>query len=334
MNRIALVLAILVWGLTRGLAHEVRPAYLGIHQTGSDTYDVIWKVPALGDQLRLGLYVAMPPESVELSPPRGSFANNAFIETWTVRRKAGLEGSSIRISGLAATLTDALLRFERLDGTVQVARLTPSSPSVVVEGSPAALQVASTYLKLGIEHILFGYDHLLFLLALLIIVGNAGRLAATVTAFTLAHSITLALAALAVVHVPQPPTEAAIALSIVFVAAEAIKLGAGRTSLTVRYPWLVAFVFGLLHGFGFAGALLEIGLPQKDVPLALLTFNLGVELGQLLFIGAVLAVAAGWRASVYPTFRTRSVQPLVAYAIGVVATFWLIERLSAFTAFQ
>ncbi len=185
-----------------------------------------------------------------------------------------------------------LVRLERLDGTTQVTRLTPSAPSFVVEAAPRALQVARTYLVLGVEHILGGIDHLLFVLALLILVKGTRRLIATVTAFTVAHSLTLAGATLGFVHVPGPPVEAAIALSIVFVAAEIIHSRQGNAGLTERFPWVVAFTFGLLHGFGFASALNEVGLPQAAIPVALLFFNVGVEIGQLLFIAAVFAVIA------------------------------------------
>jgi hydrogenase/urease accessory protein HupE len=188
--------------------------------------------------------------------------------------------------------------------------------------------VARTYLALGVEHILTGFDHLLFVLALLLIVKSARRIVATVTAFTVAHSLTLAAATLGFVHLPQPPVEAAIALSIAFVAAEIVHGLDGRPGLTARAPWLVAFAFGLLHGLGFAGALAEIGLPQSAIPLALLCFNLGVELGQLAFVVALLACLALARRARIPW--PRAARPLPAYAIGALAMFWVIERVAAF----
>ena len=330
MKRLLFALVILLSGLCAGFAHEVRPAYLELRQTKADTYAVLWKVPGLGEELRLGLYVHMPDDSIALTDPQGAFINNAFIERWSVKREGGLDGATIRISGLDATLTDVLVRMERLDGSVQITRLTPAMPSFVVEFSPSAMEVASTYLKLGVEHILLGYDHLLFLLALIMIVGSARRIIATVTAFTVAHSITLALAALAIVRIPQPPIEAAIALSIIFVASEVIRLGRGDATLTVRFPWIVAFLFGLLHGFGFAGALLEIGLPQRDVPMALLTFNLGVECGQLLFIGGIFAIAGLARTLWLTRTTLEFARPVVTYLVGATATFWFLERLAAF----
>ena len=233
----------------------MRPAYLELRQTGPDTYNVLWKVPGLGDEMRLGVYVTLPEGSTNLSEPRGVFVNGAFIERWTVKRAGGLTGGTIHIDGLSATAIDVLVRVERLDGSTQLARLTPSSPSFVVEATPSKTQVVRSYLSLGVEHILGGVDHLLFVLALLIITRGSWRLIKTVTAFTVAHSITLSLAALGFVRVPSAPVEAVIALSIVFVAAEIVRSRQGRPGLTERAPWVVAFTFGLLHGFGFAGAL-------------------------------------------------------------------------------
>jgi hydrogenase/urease accessory protein HupE len=332
MKRVLLSLAILLSGLCAGFAHEVRPAYLEMRQTGSDTYNVLWKVPGLGDELRLALYVLMPTDSTALTAPQGSFVNNAFIERWKVKREGGLAGATIRISGLDATLTDALVRVQRLDGTVQVTRLTPSAPSFVVEGAPSALEVARTYLVLGVEHILFGIDHLLFVLALFILVKGTGRLIATVTAFTVAHSLTLAGATLGFVHVPGPPVEAGIALSIVFVAAEIVHSRQGRIGLTERFPWIVAFTFGLLHGFGFASALSEIGLPQSAIPVALLFFNVGVEIGQLFFIASVFAVITLARQVTQRigVSQTAWAWRVPAYAIGSVSAFWIIQRISVF----
>lgn len=309
-------------------AHELRPAYLELRQTGAETYDVFWKVPGRGENLRLGLYVQFPEDCANLSEPRASFANNAFSERWSVKRAGGLAGGVIHIAGLSATKTDVLVRLERLDGTAQVTRLTPSSPSFVVEAAPGAIQVAMTYVKLGIEHILSGIDHLLFVLALIIITGGGWKLVKTVTAFTVSHSITLSLAALGFVHVPQQPVEAIIALSIVFVASEILHGRQGRPGITARAPWIVAFSFGLLHGLGFAGGLSEIGLPEGHIPLALLFFSVGVEAGHFLFIGAVLALVAVGRRIKLPT--PQWAQLALPYAIGSVAMFWVIQRVAAF----
>ena len=332
MKRAFLYLISLALVRQAAFAHEVRPAYLELRQTGAETYDVLWKVPGRNDSERLAIYVEMPHGTTNLSEPHGSFANNAFIERWSVKRAGGLTGGTIQISGLVATNTDVLARLERLDSTTQVARLTPSSPSFVVEAAPNWLEVVAAYLRLGVEHILFGVDHLLFILGLLILVKGARRLIATVTAFTIAHSITLAGGTLGFVHVPGPPVEACIALSIMFVAMEIVRSRQGRVGLTERLPWIVAFSFGLLHGFGFASALYEVGLPQTAIPVALLFFNVGVEVGQLLFIALVFSVVTYLRHFVR---RFALPQPAWAwrvppYAIGSVAAFWLIQRVAMF----
>lgn len=324
--------AALVCAAPSASAHEVRPAYLELRQAAAETYDVLWKVPGLGDNLRLGLYVELPAACSNVVPPRASMANSAYTERWTVTCAGGLAGSAIHIAGLSATTTDVLVRFERLDGTTQITRVTPSAASFVVEAAPVAVDVARTYLVLGVEHILGGIDHLLFVLALLILVKGTRRLIWTVTAFTVAHSLTLAGATLGFVHVPGAPVEAAIALSIVFVAAEIIHGREGSAGLTGKVPWVVAFTFGLLHGFGFASALSEVGLPQTAIPVALLFFNVGVEAGQLLFIASILAFIGFGRRVIC---RVGMPQPAWAwrvppYAIGGIASFWVIQRIAAF----
>lgn len=321
-------------------SHEVRPAYLELHQTGAETHDVLWKVPGQGEDLRLGLYVQLPESCSNLTQPRGAFAANAYTERWKVRCAGGLTGGAIRIAGLSATLTDVLVRSERLDGTTQVTRLTPSTPSFVVEAAPRRIEIVRTYLALGVEHILTGVDHLLFVLGLLLLVRGVGRLVKTVTAFTVAHSVTLTLATLGFVHVPQPPVEAVIALSIVFVATEILRSrgasAAASPSLAERQPWLFAFAFGLLHGLGFAGGLSEAGLPQGHIPLALLLFSIGVEVGHFSFIAAVIASIALGRRTIRrlrPSFSTHQsavIRLLPPYAIGGTAVFWLIQRIAAF----
>jgi hypothetical protein len=310
------------------LAHEMRPAYFELRQTGPETYDVLWKVPGQGEDLRLGLYVELPHDCTNLNKPRASMINHAFSERWTVKCSGGLTGGTIHIAGLSATMTDVLVRLERLDGTTQVTRLMPSTPSFAVEAAPSALEVAHTYSVLGIEHILTGIDHLLFVLALLIITRGGWKLVKTVTAFTLSHSITLTAATLGWVHIPPPPVEAVIALSIVFVAAEIIRQQRGLEGVTARAPWFVAFSFGLMHGLGFAGGLSEAGLPTGHIPSALLCFSLGVETGHFLFIGVVLAFIALVRRIRIPVPRWAELVP--PYAIGSMAMFWVIQRLAAF----
>jgi hydrogenase/urease accessory protein HupE len=331
MSRLRALCVALLWlalGSGAASADVFRPAYLELEQRDAETWAVLWKVPAASPELRLGIHLRFPSDTEKLSEPRGIFAGGAWVERWTVRRAGGLAGQTISIGGLAGGITDVLARVERADGTTQVARLLPAKPSFRVEASAGRIDVARSYLVLGVEHILGGLDHLLFVLALLLIVKGFRRVIGTVTAFTVAHSVTLAAATLGFVHVPQPPVEAAIALSIVFVAAEILHGLHGRPGLTARAPWLVAFTFGLLHGLGFAGALAEVGLPERAIPLALLFFNLGVELGQLLFVGVAASFVLWVRRAriAWP----RWVEAVPAYGIGTVAVFWLIERIGDF----
>ena len=317
-------------------AHEVRPGYLEISEVEPAVYDVLWKVPARGD-LRLALYAHLPAECTGATNA-GAFVGGAFVSRWRASCPGGLVGQRIAVDGLSATRTDVLVRVAHLGGVVQTTRLTPESPAFEVAAVPTAGEVSSTYFGLGVEHILLGIDHLLFVLGLLLLVGNWRRLIVTVTAFTVAHSITLAAATLGFVHVPQAPVEAVIALSVMFVAAEILRAAHGRTSLTARVPWVVAFVFGLLHGLGFAGALREVGLPQTDIPLALLFFNVGVEVGQLAFIAAVVAVLAviarlskGTGVRARGTWQAEAlVRAPLAYLIGCTAAYWTIDRTIGF----
>jgi hydrogenase/urease accessory protein HupE len=309
-------------------AHELRPAYLGLREVAPETYDVLWKVPARGEGSRLDVEVRFPPDTTRLTDPAGLYTGDSQILRWRIRRTGGLTGAAISIEGLAATGMEVLLRLDRADGTSATHRFTPEASTYVVEDGPSLGRVARTYLGLGVEHILLGVDHLLFVLALILIVQGGRRLLITVTAFTLAHSVTLALATLGFVHVPSPPVEAVIALSIVFVACEIVHGDRGTPGLTSRWPWIVAFTFGLLHGFGFAGALAEVGLPQRAIAPALLFFNVGVEAGQILFIAAVLLASRPLR-RVGRRFP-RSTRTVPAYVIGGVAMFWLIQRIAVF----
>jgi hydrogenase/urease accessory protein HupE len=308
-------------------ADESRPAHLQLTLTDSDNVSMVFKVPALGDR-RLGLYPKFPANCEAVFPPSARIVDNAYTERATFRCAGGLVGETIFIDGLSSTFTEVLARVIRPDGATQVARLTPSKPSFVVEATPDALTVVSSYLQFGFAHILSGFDHLLFVLALLILVPGTRTLIWTITAFTVAHSLTLAAATLGFVEFPQPPVEAVIALSIVFVASEIIHVSQGRPGLTQRRPWIVAFTFGLLHGFGFAGALTEAGLPEQSIPLALLFFNVGVELGQLVFVAAVLVlIGIAKRVLSEPP---KWMPAASAYAIGIVASYWTIERVLSF----
>jgi hydrogenase/urease accessory protein HupE len=338
MNCFRLIFAVLAVLLAQpALSDELRPGYLELRQTGAASYQLLFKIPARGEELRLAIYVKLPDGTQDTSLPRASLSDGAYVERRAIRRDGGLAGRAVSIEGLSATSTDVLVRIESLEGTIQTERLSPTKTSFVVQAVPGAGEVAATYLRLGVEHILFGFDHLLFVLALVILVRDWRRVAITVTAFTIAHSITLAAATLGFVDVPAPPVEATIALSIMLVAVEILNARRGKPSLSARLPWLVAFSFGLLHGFGFAGALAEVGLPHHAIPIALLFFNLGVEIGQLAFVAAVLLAARLLRAAMEFRLRPALVQLAVnrldivaAYAIGAVAAFWLIERTSAF----
>jgi len=313
-------------------ADVFRPAYLELREAGqgidgADRYDVLWKVPVMGDA-RLAVQIRFPDGTTQMTPPQGLLSEGAYTERWKISRRGGLSGQTLSIDGIAGGVTDVIVRVERADGTSQVERLLPQSPQFTVRAATGTAEVAWSYLILGVQHILGGVDHLLFVLALLLIVRGGKRIFATITAFTLAHSITLVAATLGWVHVPGPPIEAMIALSIVFVAAEIVHGLRGKPGLTARAPWVVAFSFGLLHGLGFAGALAEVGLPQTAIAVALLMFNVGVELGQLIFVAFVIGARAAWIRLPYPK------QPWLSYAtpyvIGCVAMFWVMERITAF----
>ncbi len=321
MRRALLLLCCL--GALGAHAHEVRPAYLELTETAPGQFDVLWKVPALGDAV-LTLQPVLPQACKTRAPATRLNVGGALLERWGIDCGAsGIAGGSLRIDGLATTLTDVLVRVVFLSGGVNSQILRPNAAEFRVDPTIGAPPLAG-YARLGVEHILFGIDHLAFVLALLLIVRGTARIVATITAFTVAHSITLGLAALGFVHVPQAPVEAAIALSILFVALEITRARGGSPGITQTRPWLIAFVFGLLHGFGFAGALAEVGLPANDIPLALLLFNIGVEIGQLLFVAAALIILAIGRRFATPAWLPTA----AAYAIGAMASFWVIERVA------
>lgn len=308
-------------------AHELRPAYLNMQELAPNEFSVLWRVPALGD-MRLGLDVRLPKTCRPQADSTKSIEGSAYVERWIAMCAEGLDGKEILIEGLRSTMTDALARVEYRDGFVEVARLTPEQPGFTVAGAHTGWQVAGAYAQLGVLHILSGLDHLLFVFALILLIQDRWMLVRTITAFTLAHSITLAGAALGYFGLPQQPVEATIALSIAFVASELAKARPGEKRRSGAYPLVIAFAFGLVHGFGFAGALKEIGLPQSDIPLALLTFNLGVEAGQLLFVAAMLAVLKFIGLVVAKPLGAARVA--AAYMIGTVAMVWFIDRLGGF----
>ena len=312
------------------LAHRLSPAYLGLTETSPGVYDVEWKVSIPGGLADV-LEPAIPEGCRVDGNVRTYLVSDARLQHGVIACDGGIAGREVSIDGLRATDTDVLLRIAFADGSSFTHRLVPWAPAVTVPERAGAGAVISTYLVLGVEHILLGIDHLLFVLALLLIVRGIGRLVATITAFTVAHSITLGAATLGLANVPSAPVEATIALSILFLATELARSRAAPAGapedLTSRFPWLVAFSFGLLHGFGFAGALAEVGLPQHAVPLALLFFNVGVEIGQLVFVAVVLALAWLWRRADLPV--PGAWPRAAAYAVGTISAFWAIERTAA-----
>jgi len=308
-------------------AHEIRPALLEITERQPGWFDVTWKVPVRGDQA-LALSPVLPTSLIAVGPPAAHKVPGANIQYSTYKTESGsLVGETISIDGLTAQQIDVLLEIKLADGSVHSAILRPKSPSFEIPAQETHWGVAWSYWIMGTTHILGGIDHLLFVLALMLIVPGYWMLFKTITAFTVAHSISLGLAALGFVHIPPGPTEAVIALSILFLAVEVVHSRQGKVSLTERAPWVVAFIFGLFHGLGFAGALSAVGLPEHAIPLALLMFNVGVETGQILFLSAVLAVmtALRWAPIAWPAGSWR----LAPYAIGSAAAFWVIERVNA-----
>jgi len=310
-------------------AHRLSPAFFGLSETESNVFSAQWKVSISGG-LAAALEPRVPDGCVIAGTVRTYVVDDARVQHARMDCADGLRGKLFAINGLPGTDTDVLLRIDYLDGSSFTHRLVPEEASVPIPQRANTFDVIRTYLVLGIEHILLGIDHLLFVFALLLLVRGVGRLIATVTAFTVAHSITLGAATLGFINVPSAPVEATIALSILFLATELARGRGARLSgpeppsMTNRFPWVVAFSFGLLHGFGFAGALSEIGLPAQAIPLALLFFNVGVEIGQLTFIAAILVIAWILRHASAPIPRWSP--KLAAYVIGSVAAFWVFER--------
>jgi hydrogenase/urease accessory protein HupE len=279
--------------------------------------------------MRLPVVLALPDDVRNINEPVVREFSDSLVERRVVEAESGtLAGKRIEFVGLQATITDVLVRVQTLDGVYSTTLVKPSQPWIGISVSKGPLAVAGAYLVHGIKHILFGVDHLLFVLALVLIVRSYRVLLLTITSFTIAHSITLALATLGFVHVPGPPVEAAIALSILLVAVEIVRRERGQSGMTAKWPWVVAFSFGLLHGFGFAGALTAIGLPQSDIPLALFTFNVGVEVGQLIFISVVIGAISIAKFIKVPTVVRIYAKPIATYLIGIIATFWFFERLA------
>lgn len=315
-------------------AHALEPGYLDLRQLTPETWQVFWRKPDV-QGAPMAIEARLPPGCMPDQGPAPTSDGAAWASGWVADCSVGLVGGEIVIDGLSVQRTDVLLRLQLLDQAPTTVRLTPDAPAHRVSAAPSTGEVSLSYLVLGFEHILEGLDHLLFVFALMVLIRDPWRLVKAITAFTIAHSITLALAALGHLSVPGPPVEASIALSIVFLAVEILKHEDGQTRLSERFPWVVSFSFGLLHGLGFAGALSEIGLPRGDIPAALLAFNLGVEAGQLVFVGLVLSLF--WLARRAFPDPVRSLRRagslssgLTGYGIGGLATFWLVQRIVGF----
>ncbi|WP_299420661.1 HupE/UreJ family protein [uncultured Shimia sp.] len=318
----------------QGDAHELDPGYLDIRETEAGVFSVFWRKPDVRN-VPMDIHVQLPTSCTPSTGPVPVSDGAAWHSQWTALCPAGLQGEVIEIVGLSRQNTDVLVRFQPVEGAPSTSRLTATQPQFAIPISQSHLQVGWTYAVLGFEHILEGWDHLLFVFALVLLIRSKGRLVGAITAFTVAHSITLALAALGHVSIPGPPVEAIIALSVVFLAIEILKRDDMHLRLSERAPWVVAFCFGLLHGLGFAGALQDIGLPDVDIALALLTFNLGVEAGQLVFVAVILFLNFGLK-TLLKTMNLLSYQlvsranAVAGYTIGGIATFWLAERIYGF----
>ena len=307
-------------------AHEIRPAYLQIIQVSETSYEVFWKVPSMGDAVPR-IQPIFPKSFVIETLKNPNQIPGSVIYYYSLNSTDPLRGQVLSIQGLNKTLIDVLVTISYVNGEKATFMLQADKDSQIIPGQTSSYDVIKTYTTLGIEHILLGIDHLLFVLALILITQGKWKIIKTITAFTVAHSITLSLAALGYVSFPGAPVEAVIALSIVFLAVELVHNLEGKQTLTSRKPWIVAFSFGLLHGFGFAGALSEIGLPQQDIPLALAFFNVGVEIGQIVFVIVVLLLLKILNLKKkWPAY----VKKIPAYAIGSIAAFWMIQRVVRF----
>ena len=309
------------------VAHEVRPALLQINESAPGRFDVTWKQPLVGE-MGVRLIPHLSGGGLDVKPATETITPGFLVRTWVLQGGPALDGQKIRIEGLPQTVTDVIVRVAARDGHAIDAVVTPSRPVLKLALSAPKGAALPAYLTLGVKHILTGIDHLMFVLGLLILTGIGWRIVKVVSAFTLAHSLTLALAALGYIHFPSAVIEALVALSIVFVAYEMVPRPDAPLGLTHRFPWIIAFVFGLLHGMAFAGALSAIGLPPRAAPQALLLFYVGVEIGQLMFIAVAVLVILGLRRlrSKLPFDTSALARALPAYAIGSCAMFWFIDR--------
>lgn len=308
-------------------AHEVRPAFLEITEQATGSIEILWRQPVMGEYT-IAIAPVLSSGWLDAEPDRREITDNSLIKIWTIDPPhEKLPGQTLAISGLDRTITDTLVKIKYADGKELSQLVKAETPRLVIPGTGEVSRSLPEYLLLGIDHIWSGPDHLSYILGLILLITGLRSLVMTITAFTLAHSITLACAVLGIIQLRTAPVEAVISLSIVYVAAELIRLQRGRMSLAGRFPWLIAFVFGLLHGFGFASALRDAGLPQDSIGSALLLFNLGIEAGQLMFVLLVLLVLRLLK-NYLPVLREQLLR-YAPYGIGSVASFWLLQRLAA-----
>jgi len=320
------VVPVLALGLahpSRVRAHETRPAYLEIKETAANQYELFWRTPVSAG-MRLPVILRLPTDTKDLKPPTSEELTDSFVEQRSISVPGGITQKRIDFPGLESTIADVVVHVELLDGRAVTTIVHPSRPWVEIPASETRRAVVADYVLHGIRHIALGADHLLFLLGLLLIVKDRWMLLKTVTAFTVAHSLTLALATLGYANAPIVPLNAAIALSILFLGPEIVRSWRGQSSFTILHPWVVAFAFGLLHGFGFASALTSSGLPRSELPLALLSFNVGVELGQLSFVLLVLLLERAFQ--ILEIRWPRWVELVPGYTVGSLGAFWTVQR--------
>jgi hydrogenase/urease accessory protein HupE len=311
--------------------HPLSPTLLELKQRpGGSVFDVRWKTSVLrvpGSDLQPQLPEHCHPVEAMTAVEEA----NSLLRTWPIDcGERGLLGSAVGFSGLGPAKIDGLVRIELASGKVVRGVVRSTEPTLTVPADEGTGNVFLDYLRLGFDHILGGLDHLLFVFGLLLLVDGTRTLIKTITSFTVGHSVTLSLAALGLVRYPTRPIELVIALSVFVLAVELTRDPHGKPTLMRRWPWAIAMGFGLLHGLGFAGALAEVGLPRQDIPLALFSFNVGIELGQLVFVFFVLALQRILHAAVDTVPRWAEMIPL--YTMGSLAAFWCFERLAAVLA--
>jgi len=306
------------------VAHESQPGLLELRQLTDERWEAVWRAPIYYGRPHPAR-LSLPDDWQPVGEPTVQRLASSHLHRQMVTIPPGtLDGAVIGFPGLEGTITDVFVRLTRLDGTESSQVVRPTKPQAVLRGERPWTVTAVEYMVLGFHHILLGIDHLLFVLGLLIIVRGTRMLVETITAFTVAHSITLGLATLGYASVPGPPLNAAIALSILFLGPEMVRSWRGETSFTIRHPWVVAFCFGLLHGFGFASGLSTVGMPRAEIPLALATFNVGVELGQLVFVALALLCYRSLRTLEFRWPRVAELGP--AYTVGSLGAYWTLQR--------